>query len=250
MLPIARFIWCIAVARSQLSVNREAILVVTKVSKYLGHGLYTIAEAAMYARVPPRTLARWLFGGTDRKPAIDPQFGRDERVVSFLDLVQSRAIREISFQYHVPLAKFQQAIKVAKRKYGLDYPFARKHCTYYHLAIKELVIQPPGSDDFVEVSGTHQGQLLFQFTELYLQSLDFDADGLANNWRVYNDLVINPALRFGEPLLKCGYSARTIWESIRTEGGIDAAAQAYELSRDDVVSVYRFYVDYLGTAPA
>ena len=35
--------------------------------KYLGNGLYTITEAAQYARVKEGLLRRWLFG-TDGKP--------------------------------------------------------------------------------------------------------------------------------------------------------------------------------------
>lgn len=97
---------------------------VAKLKRFLGNGLYTVPEAALYARVPTGIMTRWLFGTKSGKSIIDPQFGRDNRLVSFLDLIQTLAIREIRIQKRVPLAKFRQAIKVAKQKYNLDFPFA------------------------------------------------------------------------------------------------------------------------------
>src|SRR5436305_15157494 len=97
---------------------------------YLGNGLYSVAEAALYARVSRAMMTRWLFGGKSGQSVLQPQFGSDNRAVSFLDFIQTLAIREIRFQHKVPLSKFREAIKVAKDKHDLDYPFARKHCTY------------------------------------------------------------------------------------------------------------------------
>jgi hypothetical protein len=60
--------------------------------KFIGSGLYTIAEAALYARVKESLLRRWIFGD-GRRAVFDPQFGSHEKLVSFLDLVQTLAIR-------------------------------------------------------------------------------------------------------------------------------------------------------------
>ena len=133
---------------------------VTSVKQYLGNGLYTLSEAALYARVSPTALNRWLFGAGGRDPVIVPQFGSDEKLVSFLDLVQTLAIREIRLQRKVPLAKFRQAIKIAKDKFGLDHPFARQHFSY--LFGDELVIQP-SQGEYVEASGKDKGQRLLPF---------------------------------------------------------------------------------------
>ena len=125
---------------------------VAKLRNALGNGLFTVAEAALYARVSPQMMARWLFGNKKGHSVLHPQFGAEARFVSFLDLVQTLAIREIRIQRKVALPKFRQAIRMAKEKFNLDYPFARRHCTY--LFGDELVIRPPG-DDFVEASGKH-----------------------------------------------------------------------------------------------
>src|SRR4051812_18509560 len=113
---------------------------VASLNKTLGNGIYTVAEAALYARVAPQMMSRWLFGGKRGEPVFGPQFGAADRLVSFLDLIQTLAIREIRIQRRVPLNKFRQAISLAKAKYGMAYPFATKHCTF--LLGDELVISP------------------------------------------------------------------------------------------------------------
>src|ERR1700690_3903874 len=102
----------------------------TDLQKMIGSGIYTISEAAMYARVRPQLLTRWLFGGAGSDAVISPQFDTSDRMVSFLDLVQCLAIREIRMQRKILLKKFRQAIEVAKTAFKLDYPFATKHVTY------------------------------------------------------------------------------------------------------------------------
>lgn len=230
---------------------------VAKLAKLLGSGLYTVHEAAFYARVSPRMLLRWLYGTKSGKSVIDPQFGSDERNVSFLDLIQALAIREIRNQYKVPLPKFRQAIAVAKRNLGIDYPFARQHCTYLVGELgDEIIIKMPGSDDdeYVQASGKNRGHRLFKFVEIYLQSLSFGSDGLANRFQIFRSdtnvqIVMDPSRRFGEPLLPSGYTPMTIWKSIRAEGSIERVVKAYGIPREEVEASYKFF-DYLGKTAA
>ena len=82
-----------------------------KSNQFLGKGMYTVAEAALYCRVTTAMMTRWLFGTASGEPVMVPQFGTEERLVSFLDLVQTLAIREIRNQHKVPLPKFRQALQ-------------------------------------------------------------------------------------------------------------------------------------------
>ena len=61
----------------------------------LGIGIYTPEEAAFYARVKTQVLNRWLFGDGRGANVVKPErCGKDEdRIVTFLDLVQAIAIR-------------------------------------------------------------------------------------------------------------------------------------------------------------
>lgn len=229
---------------------------VAKAKQYLGNGLYTVAEAALYCRVSTAMMSRWLFGSKSGHSVIDPQFGTEVRSVSFLDLVQTIAIREIRLQRDLPLEKFRQAIKFAKDKYNLDYPFARQHCTYLYGDL--LVIRSSlDREEYVEASGKHQGQRMFSFVEMYLENLSFGPEGLANKFRVFTShqqkpvsVTMDPHTRFGEPLLPSGYSALTIWDAIQVEGGIEQAAKAYGIPKEETQAAYQFVVDYLGKTTA
>lgn len=224
---------------------------VIKLQRFLGTGMYSVTEAALYAKIKPAMMRRWLFGDrSGTKSILPPQYGTQDRVVSFLDLIQTVAIREIRIQKKVPLQKFRQAINLA-RKNDIVYPFAREHCTFLHVVEKKLVLKI--GDKYIEASGKHCGQSLFEFVEDYLKDLTFGPDGLASEYTIFKDnrsgvpIVMNPQRRFGEPLLPSGYTAKTVWESIQIEGGIDQTASVYGISKDEVLSAHRFFVN-LGSA--
>ncbi len=227
-----------------------------KSNQFLGKGMYTVAEAALYCRVTTAMMTRWLFGTASGEPVMVPQFGTEERLVSFLDLVQTLAIREIRNQHKVPLPKFRQALQCAEETLGLKHPFARHHCTY--LLNGELVIRrTQDEDDFVEASGKHRGQRLFAFVEMYLKSLDFTPDGLAYKYRIFASnhstpvaVTMDPKVRFGEPLLPSGYTALTISGAIKTEGSVNQAAEAYGISVEEVEAAYQFADHLAGKSAA
>ncbi|HEX5269547.1 MAG TPA: hypothetical protein VFW33_03620, partial [Gemmataceae bacterium] len=126
---------------------------VTTPDNLLGVGLYTPAEAALYARVPPKTVRRWLYGSSKEESVIRPElFGRDERVVTFLDFVQTLAIRAVRIQYGVSLQKIRQAVENAKNEYGVEFPFAMQHRTF--IFGREVVIKLH-DHEFVQLSGKH-----------------------------------------------------------------------------------------------
>ena len=97
----------------------------------IGVGVYTPAEAAFYARVSSRTMTRWVFGDAGGEPAFERQL-RDpsEKVVTFLDLVQTLAVREVRNRHGLSLQKIRQGVDAARERYSLPYPLARKHSIY------------------------------------------------------------------------------------------------------------------------
>lgn len=226
-----------------------------KSNQFLGKGMYTVAEAAMYCRVTTKLMTRWLFGNASAEAVMVPQFGTAERLVSFIDLVQTLAIREIRNHYKVPLPKIREAIKYAEEEWELYHPFARHHCTY--LLNDKLIIRPvQDKDEFVEASGKKKGQRLIPFVEMYLKSLDFDPDGLAHKYRIFSSnhskpvaVTMDPKVRFGEPLLPSGYTALTIYEGIKAEGGVTQAAKAYGISVKEAEAAYQF-ADHLSPKSA
>src|SRR5690349_307789 len=95
----------------------------------LGVGIYTVAEAAFYARVHPTTLHRWLYGTADGEAVLRPEI-EDEKIVTFVDFVEALAVRAIRLEHKLSLSKIRQAVKVATDTYGVLHPLAREHITY------------------------------------------------------------------------------------------------------------------------
>lgn len=223
----------------------------------LGIGLYTPAEAAIYARVSVHTMNRWLFGSTQSAPAVRSQLeGTDERFVTFLDLVQSLAIRSIRVTRKIPLQKIREAVDFAQEEFGIQYPLARRHAMF--LKGDNLVINSGNQESkrYVEATGRHKRATLFgPIAEPFLEDLAFDSTtGLATVYRAFRhddcEIRLDPNIRFGEPIVaNCGYSAQALWDAYRTEGSIKAAAKAFGVTESEVDVACRYF-DFILTKNA
>lgn len=219
--------------------------------------MYTPAEAAFYARVPTQLMSRWLYGSSTGDAVFRPElYSTGERTVTFLDLVQAFWVRCIRQQHKIPLNKIRQAVDVATNKYGMPHPLAMQHTTY--LFDDEIIINVANREapEYVQMSGKHRHhRMLRQVVELYMKDLSFGDDGLANLYTAYSwsdrRILMDPARKFGEPYLPaCGYSARTLWEACEAEGSIEAAADVYGVSKDDVEASWRYYDHLRGQTSA
>src|SRR4051794_24489806 len=99
---------------------------IADVKLFLGKGLYSVTEAALYARVPRPKVRRWLFGDKGQS-VITPQVETDEKLVSFLDFVQTLAIRAIRRRRRVSLQKIREAVAFCQKQWGMQNPFAMQH---------------------------------------------------------------------------------------------------------------------------
>jgi hypothetical protein len=217
----------------------------------LGIGIYTPAEAALYARAPERMVRRWFYGTTHRPAVLQPQLeDTEEKLLTFLDFVQTMAIRAIRLTYKVPLQRIREAIRLTETEYQLKYPLARRHTTY--LFEHEVVIRL-GAEEYVQVSGKHKrNRLIAKVVEPYMRNLDYGPEGLANAYLAFtwNNLAVtmNPLIRFGEPLLpSCGYTAQALWDAYKAEGSVESAASAYGVKQEEVELACAFF-DYLNPA--
>lgn len=225
---------------------------VAKLKDFLGIGMYTPAEAAMYARISTRTMGRWVHGDGSGAAAIQAQvLDAPDKTISFLDFVQIHALRAIREQETVSLQKIRQAIDFATSK-GVTYPFARKHTTYFFN--DEILIDVEGFG-LIQASGRARGQFAMKpIVEMYLQDLSFNAEGLAHQYVAYEHrdgrIVMQPEYRLGEPVVEsCGYTAWTLWKACLSEGSVQAAAEAYGVKEAEVRVAYK-YIDSIRPATA
>src|SRR5438445_597141 len=59
-----------------------------------------------------------------------------------------------------------------------------------------------------------------------------------------HSVKMNPRRHFGDPLLPSGYTAQAIWEAVKAEGSLEAAAKAYGVDRTEV-ELACSYLDFL-----
>lgn len=227
----------------------------------LGIGLYAPAEAAFYARVQTKTINRWLYGDRQGERVIHTQLpAQDQKVVTFLDFVQSLAIREIRSRHNVDLQKIRQAVDLAEAR-GIRYPFAVQHTAYLFSDNKDeghgnIVLKI--NDRLIQASGDARRNIVMkEVAQLYLQDLAFSpSTGLAESYTAWKGpagkrIVMNPKIRFGEPVVEsCGYTAQTLWESYEIEGGVVAAAEAYDVPSEDIELALRYYDHLLNSSAA
>jgi uncharacterized protein (DUF433 family) len=238
----------VRVARVSLRISsfrRKTAMIAEKAQKLLGVGLYTPAEAALYARIRTQLMNRWVFGDKAGDPVLRAEEEvSEEKIVSFIDFVQAMAVRSIRLEHKVPLRKIRQALTKAEKDYGLPYLFARQHMTF--LFNGEIFVKR-GEDEMIEMSGKGAGRRAFKkIIELYMKDLIFDDKGLASAYSAFewrgNKIVMNPHVRFGEPMVgSSGYSARALWDAYQAEGDAEAVVKAYGVKTEEVEAACRYF---------
>ena len=214
-------------------------------SDYLGKGIYTPAEISVYANIPTQTVNRWLFGNERGEAVLRPEAGGDRRIATFLDFVQVLAVKAITSQYKIPLRKIRQAVENAAEKHGVEFPLARRHQTFVLSDGKrsghgELVIRPEDGTAPVQLSGkAHGNRLIAPVAEMYMDRVKFGSSGFATSFEAWEgfgrSIRMDPRKRFGAPVVgDSGFSAFTLWDAYRTEGGFEPAADAYLVEPADV----------------
>lgn len=171
---------------------------------------YTVAESAHHLRLPTGTVRSWVIGrhyptaGGKRRfsnPIIVPA-DRATPLLSFRNLAELHVLSAIR-DCRVKLPAIRNAVKYLKNQIGSDHPLV------------EHEFLTDGIDLFIErlgnvVSVSEGGQGLFDWTRLYLDRIDRDAQG--NVLRLYpfitevakdapRLIVIDPKVAFGRPCL-------------------------------------------------
>ncbi len=232
----------------------QAILPQEPVPQFLGVGLYTPEEAALYARVRTQTVTRWIFGAGG-EPVFEPQVAKSERLVSFLDLVQTMAIRAIRITKLVPLQKIREAVHMAQEEFNVSHPLARPHKIFLFGDDVIINVGDAESKKLIQLTGRNKrNYVMAPVAELFMRDIYFE-NATARWYTPLTDgdleVRLDPQLRFGEPMIKsCGYTTRALWDAYRAEGGIEAAAKAYGVDIKEVELACRFYDQILPKSAA
>lgn len=216
----------------------------------LGVGAYTVLDVAIFARMNSGTVKRWFYGDGKWKSVMNG--GESQRFLTFLDFMQAVAVRNLRVRHKIPLGKIREAIEYAEKEFGMTHLFARRHATW--LDGKNIAIVPEGSDAPLHATGRNKGQhLMKRVLEEYLKDVSFDPEtGLAQSFVAYQfkerRIMMDPHIHFGQPFVDgAGIPAQRLADAVEEEGGVDAAAEAFGIERDDVEAASR-YIDSLQVA--
>lgn len=219
---------------------------VAAAEQFLARGMLTIPEAAMYARVDPRLFHRWLFGTERNGAALTREINdrSDERLITFVDFIQMLTVRAIrTLPTQVPLNRVKQAVQFLRDEHGIEFPFARQHTLY---GFEGEIVYQTAQGDYMFASGKEKRQFLErQIVEPHLEHLSYDASGLANVYRIHSsreiDIVMKAGIRFSEPMMPSGYTARTLYDAVHSEGSYGAAAEAFQVDEIEVKVAYEWF---------
>ena len=100
----------------------------------------------------------------------------------------------------------------------------------------------------MSLMGKAKGNLIFaEVAELHMEDLYWNDSVLAQSYTAWKEdddrkIVLDPRKQFGDPMVgNTGYSAPALWHAYITEGGVDRAAEAYDVSPEDVKLAIRYY---------
>lgn len=213
--------------------------------KAVRRGIYTVPEAARLVGTAPPKLQSWIEGnrGASAAPIIQRQLPRvgGRAVLGFLDLIEAKFIRHFT-QWFSPQTIRKVSVKL-RDLHDVDHPFAM-----------DKRFRTDGRTIFMEFAETEEERRIlnlmndnFEMEQVIDQSL-FDGifyiRDIARHW--FPDagtgrVVIDPTICFGHPIIKDHrVPTRQLFEAYLAEGGIQQAAEEFEVDCDAVVQAVRF----------
>lgn len=203
---------------------------------YIGIGVYTLQEAALYSGASSHKLSRWLYGTKETAPIIKSQF-YDEHLVSFLDLIQAKAINHAR-KLGISMQKIREAINTVKKDYDMDFPLA------YNKALVEfdnqLLFQNRDTQEIIQVTGKPKHQKMIpDIIKGFMQDLEFNVEGKAIKYTPFVSngikITLNPKVQFGQPLVgNTGYRADILYKAYLAEDSYKSVTDEFAVEIDDV----------------
>lgn len=203
------------------------------------------AEAARYLRLPAATLRGWVVGraypraGSQAvfQPLIKPVHDQPLQL-SFFNLIEAHVLRALRTEHGVAIAELRKAIAYAEKSLHID-----------RLLLRQELRTHAGQvflDRYAELINLGaSGQLaLRKVLEEHLRRVEWDEWQFPVRLYPYVDssqrtaerqIAIDPKVAFGRPvLLRAGVSTAAIADRIDAGESVEALAEDYDLSREEV----------------
>jgi len=205
--------------------------------------LYGLSEAALYLRVPIKTLEYWAFGRKPISPVIKAA-SKQPRALSFMNLLECHMLASMRSLYDLRLPKIRRAVAHLNKTSGFRHPLIEE--PLYTNRIDVLIKQ---IDKLVNLS--RDGQLVIsEIVEAHLERVEYDKTiGAFKFYPFVRErsagepklIVINPSLGFGKPVIAgTGISTAVIASRFNARESVPDLAKEYGLETEQIEEAIRW----------
>lgn len=203
--------------------------------------LYGLSEAALYLRVPIKTLEYWAFGRKPISPVIRAA-SKQPRALSFMNLLEAHMLASMRSLYDLRLPKIRRAVIHLNKVSGYDHPLIEEplYTNRVDVLIKRI-------DKLVNLS--RDGQLAIpEIVEAHLERVEYD-EGALRFFPFVRErsaaepklIVIDPSLGFGKPVIAgTGISTTVIASRFNARESVPDLAKEYGLEPQQIEEAIRW----------
>jgi len=206
----------------------------------VGIGLYSPIEAQRLIHVPATKIARWLKGHTAHgklyKPLWRPQVDLSDGslYLGFRDLMELRTAHRF-MELGVSPQQIRRAILEARKLVNDERPLST---TVFRTDGRTIFLEIADQEGDLQLLDLFRKQYAFKkVMEASLKDVEYD-DATPSRWWVATrrkGIIVDPERSFGQPIdNESGIPTSILAASARSEGSIDAAASAWDVSRETV----------------
>ncbi len=170
----------------------------------LGHGVYTIPEAARLTGLRIGRVREWFRGRSAPSDRRKPIFHGDYEVIggdtaiSFHDLIDVFVVGQLR-NHGVSLQIVHKVFGRLQKDLDSSHPFCHQQLLTDGKTVLTHGLDAEGQEEIIEVLS---GQRVFaDLIRPFLQKIDYDAQSLARRWRIANNVVLDPTIQFGRPVV-------------------------------------------------
>lgn len=203
--------------------------------------MYGLSEAALYLRVPIKTLEYWVLGRGKVRPMIKVA-GRHPRSLSFMNLLECHMLSAMRSVYNLRLPKIRKAVVHLQSNSQFKHPLIEEplYTNRIDVLVKEL-------DSYLNIS--RDGQYVIpQIAAVHLERIEYDKGRFKfypfvrqRNAQEPKYIVINPNVAFGKPVIAgTGISTAVIASRFNARESIPDLAEEYGLSAEKIEEAIRW----------
>ena len=221
-------------------------------TRYLGRGIYSLADASRLTRLPARRIRRWVEGYDFNQggrvhhsgPVMRSDFGRVDGslALSFADLVELGFLNEFR-KLGVSWPAIRVTSEQASLLLGRDHPFSSRQFLTDGRTILTNIARESEEPELLDLV---KSQMAFQAVlQSYLKhAFEWSADDRVAKWwheAGHGRVVLDPARAFGAPILSVErVPTRVIFRAFKIEGSLEAAARMFEVPRASAKAAIEF----------